>query len=292
MESPWSYSFSIAGLVFRLLTARPIQVTESFLPFLTESEADYTAIFREVPALPAVSGEELYRAISYTVYRDEQGGYFRPFRDGAHDVDEPYALSRMDWEKRQVLIDILPSGREFVSESGNCFFHTGWETLLLREKRLILHGACVDTPLGGILFSGRSGIGKSTQAELWCRYAGGQQINGDRPILHKEDMSWYAWGSPYAGSSRCHVNARCPLAAIVTLQQAESCSLRRLGAAEAFRRLFAGLTVGSWAPEYVAAAGDLAAELASDVPVYELACTPDQKAVEILRQELMGGVSR
>lgn len=292
MESPLSYSFSIAGLVIGLQTSRPIKVTEPFLPFLTESEADYTALFREVPALPATSGEELFRAVSYTVFRDEQVGYFRLFRDAAHDVDEPYAISRMDWEKRQVLIDVLPTGREFVSESGNCFFHTGWENLLLREKRLILHGACVDTPLGGILFSGRSGIGKSTQAELWCRYANGRQINGDRPILHKEDKSWYAWGSPYAGSSRCHVNAKCPITAIVMLQQAESCTLRRLGTAEAFRKLFAGLTVSSWIPEAVAAAGDLTAELASDVPVYELACTPDQKAVEILRQELMGGVSR
>ena len=36
----------------------------------------------------------------------------------------------------------------------------------------------------------------------------------------------------------------------------------------------------------------IAEELACDVPVYELACTPDQNAVEMLRQELSGGVSR
>ena len=292
MEFPLSCSFSIAGLVIGLRTPRPIKVTEPFLPFLTEAESDYTALFREVPALPAAAGKELFRSASYAAYRDEQGGYFRLFRDGAHDVTEPYALSRICWEDRQVLIDVLPAGREFVCESGNCFFHTGWENLLLREKRLILHGACVDTPLGGLLFSGPSGIGKSTQAELWCRYGDGRQINGDRPILHKQGRTWYAWGSPYAGSSHCHVNASCPLRAIVMLRQAESCTLRRLGAAEAFRKLFAGLTVSSWMPEAVAAAGDLAEELACDVPVYELACTPDQNAVEMLRQELSGGVSR
>ena len=292
MESPLSYSFSIAGLVIGLRTSLPIKVTEPFLPFLTEAESDYTALFREVPDLPAVSGRALFRSVSYTVYRDEQGGYFRLFRDAAHEETVPYALSRTCWENRQVLIDVLPTGREFVSESGNCFFHTGWENLLLREKRLILHGACVDTPLGGLLFSGPSGIGKSTQAELWCRYGDGRQINGDRPILHKQGRTWYAWGSPYAGSSHCHVNASCPLRAIVMLRQAESCTLCRLGAAEAFRKLFAGLTVSSWAPEAVAAAGDLAEELACDVPVYELACTPDQNAVEMLRQELSGGVSR
>ena len=74
MEFPLSYSFSIAGLVIGLRTSLPIKVTEPFLPFLTEAESDYTALFREVPALPAVSGRALFRSVSYTVYRDEQGG--------------------------------------------------------------------------------------------------------------------------------------------------------------------------------------------------------------------------
>ena len=33
-------------------------------------------------------------------------------------------------------------------------------------------------------------------------------------------------------------------------------------------------------------AGDLTAELATDVPVYELSCTPDKAAVDLLRNEL------
>ena len=44
---------------------------------------------------------------------------------------------------------------------------------------LVLHSAYIVTRTGeGILFSGPSGIGKSTQAALWERFAGARTING------------------------------------------------------------------------------------------------------------------
>lgn len=291
MNPCFRYSFAIADLVLALRTTTPITVTAPFLPFCTDAEADYTAIFQEVSSLPAVSGRQVYKAISYTVIQNQAGKYWRLFYDAAHETP-PYAVSRVQWDSRQVLIDYLPEGRPFVNESNNCFFHTFWETILLREHRLILHAACVDTPLGGILFSGRSGIGKSTQADLWCRYADARQINGDRPILHKAETIWYAYGSPYAGSSKYHVNTKCPIRAIIMLQQASECKIRRLGMADAFRKLFSGLTVSNWNPVCMEMANDLTAELAFDVPVYELACTPDLNAVDLLWQELSRGANR
>lgn len=289
MQPPFRYSFTLADRILTLQTARPITVTDPFLPFLTEAEGDYTAVFREVPALPDITGEPVYTATSYTVVRDSDKEYRHVFRDAAHEDTPPYAVSRFRWNRRQVTVDYLPEGRGFVSETGNCFFHTDWERILLREKRLILHAACVDTSLGGILFSGRSGIGKSTQAELWCRYAAARQINGDRPILYKKDGVWTAFGSPYAGSSKCHISASTPVKAVVMLGQAKTCTIRRLGAAEAFRKIFSGLTVSAWDPACVTEASGLAAELVSDIPVYELACTPDQSAVGLLRRVLLGG---
>ena len=144
----------------------------------------------------------------------------------------------------------------------------------------------MDTPLGGLLFSGPSGIGKSTQAELWQQYGGASLINGDRPILSRDELGWHAWGSPYAGSSRHFVNGSCVLRAVVLLKQAKSCTLRRLPGAEAFRRVFAGTTVNSWDKSSVQKVCRMAEQLVSELPVYELSCTPDRAAVELLRAEL------
>lgn len=149
---------------------------------------------------------------------------------------------------------------------------------------MILHASFVSTRYGGLLFSGVSGIGKSTQADLWQRYEGAELLNGDRTVLRRIDGVWTAFGSPYAGSSNCFVNESRPVRAIVLLSQGSACSLRRLSPAAAFRGLYAGMTVNLWDDRYVARVCDLLAAL--DVPVYALTCTPDRAAVDCLKAEL------
>lgn len=285
---PFRYTYTIAGLTLRFDSPQEMTVTDSFRPFRSEASPDYRIVLEEVSALPEPVGAPLYESTSYTVFPDGCGGYLRFFRDAMHG-NTPYAVTAWDWETRRVTIFHLPEGRSFLRESGSCFFHIAWETILLREHRMMLHAACVDTPLGGILFSGPSGVGKSTQADLWCRHAGGRLLNGDRTILRPTDREWQAWGSPYAGSSRCYVNGCCPVAAVVVLEQARTCTLRRLPAAESFQRVFAGLTVNSWDPAFVTAACDFAQDLTARIPVYRLSCTPAPEAVDLLRTALEKG---
>ena len=50
--------------------------------------------------------------------------------------------------------------------------------------------------------------------------------------------------------------------------------------------MFAGTTVSSWDRDCVLRACQLTETLIAEIPVYQLSCTPDQSAVEILRAEL------
>lgn len=286
MPEPHLYPLTIAGVGITLRTGETMPVSERFQPFLAEDTGrGYTVEFREVPSLPEPEGELLYRNELYEVYPNGTDGFARWYCDGMRGFLR-FARTTTDWTDKRVLVEYIPSERELVSEMGNCFSFSGWEMLLLRERRLLLHAACVDTPVGGLLFSGPSGIGKSTQAELWQHYAGARLINGDRPILQQTGEGWYAWGSPYAGSSRWFVNESCRVRAIVMLRQAPKCSLRKLGRAEAFHAVFAGVTVTSWDRFCVLLACERAESLISDIPVYELSCTPDRAAVDLLRAEL------
>lgn len=286
MLSTHLYPLTVAGVGITLKTDVPLPVTERFRPFLTDgAPPGYLVEYRERPDLREPDIPPLYRSESYEVYPNGTDGFVRWYFDGMDDFVR-FVRVREDRTAKRVLAEYLPGKRELVSNMGNCFSFSGWETLLLREDRLLLHAACVDTYLGGLLFSGPSTIGKSTQAGLWQQYAGARLINGDRPILHKAADGWRAWGSPYAGSSRWFVNESCPVRAVIMLRQAPRCSLRRLEGAEAFRALFAGTTVTSWDGDCVLRACRLAETLAADVPVYQLSCTPDRAAVELLRTEL------
>lgn len=286
MDSLHRYCLSIAGISIAVETDLPHTVSPAFQPFLTDiSEPDFRVRFCRTDLLPALPSPVLHEDSSYRVYPDGRGGYLRAFFDAPRDYT-PYAVASCDESSREIRIAYLEKGAHCVSQMRNSFFHLGLESLLLQQNRLCLHASCVQTSLGGILFSGNSGIGKSTQSDLWCRYRNARLINGDRPILYGTGESWLAWGSPYAGSSRCHINESCPVSAIVMLRQEKQCTLRRLDQPEAFRAIWSGLTMNSWNETLVERAVELTMDLIRTVPVYEFGCTPDARAVDYLEREL------
>lgn len=277
--------FNIAGLTILLNSDVEIKCDRQFLDFESNQDAGYKVFFRCVSQLKEFDFEPIAKDTGFNVY-DTEYGIEKQFLTSSH---IPYAISSWDWANKKINVDYLKNGLISINHSGGSFFHIGWEEILLREKRMILHACCIATSLGGILFSGDSGIGKSTQGDLWCKYEGANLINGDRPILYKQEDGWVAYGSPYAGSSECHRNAHVGIKAIVMLKQAKECSICRLSVAEAFQRIYAQLTIGAWNSENVISACDLVEQLVQDIPIYELSCTPDKEAVDILKETLLRG---
>lgn len=286
MQGQYTYLFYIADVTLAITIEHEVIISDRFRPFLVEGkEYDYQAVFLECDTLPYVSGEMVSHNISFDIYQNSDGKSWGIFRDAMRE-DSPYAVSTYNWEHKMVTVRYLRKKGEIFRRIENCFFHIAWETMITRKGRLILHSSCVDTAFGGILFSGPSGIGKSTQSELWCIHEGAKLLNGDRPILQRRDEQWNAYGSPYAGSSKCHINDRCRVRAIVVLRQGEQCSIRRLYGLEAFRNIFAELTVSTWDFFCVETACTLAEKLVCEVPVYELHATLEQSAVTLLKRVL------
>ena len=277
--------FEIAGLRIAFKTEEPMEVTEAFLPFLSSGEPDWELSFRKTDRLPPFPESPVFAGQSYAAAPGPNETMLRLFFDAAANC-LPFAFGRYDWSARRIVLDYLPAGAEFVKESGSCFFYLALDALLLHSGRGILHAACVQTDFGGILFSGPSGIGKSTQSALWCKNEGARLLNGDRTVLSCENSVWRGFGSPYAGSSRVWINEGCDIRAVVMLEKSEKCSIKRLERAEAFRKVFSGMTVNRWDGDCVLAACDIAERIADEVPVFELFCTPDVRAVETLKSVL------
>lgn len=277
---------SIAGITIGIRTDNPILVTEGFNPFVTENIEDFEVILKETDNLEDIlfpKGKQVFSNIIFSVYEDKNDEY-RVFHDHK-ESDRRYAIGRFLSDSKEE-IQYLSDSREFFSETNNTFSHIALEEILLRKDAMILHSSFIDTVYGGILFSGVSGIGKSTQADLWIKYRNAVLINGDRTILRKDNEKWRAYGSPYAGSSRCYVNESRELAAIVMLEQSEECRIRRLRPGEAFVRLYAGMIVNTWNSEYVIKLSKLIEEVIKEIPVYLFSCTADEDAVKMLEDTL------
>ena len=161
------------------------------------------------------------------------------------------------------------------------------EHLVAQNSGFIFHSSYIEVDGKAVLFTAPSETGKSTQADLWHRLRGAPIHNGDRSAVRWVDGKAYACGIPFAGSSQICENITLPLAAIVYLKQAPQTTIRRLRGAEAFRRIWEGCSVNTWDRTDVDMVSQTVTQVLSEVPVYELACTPDESAIIALEGVLI-----
>ena len=165
------------------------------------------------------------------------------------------------------------------------------EQVLIRHNAFLLHSSLVQLNNQGVLFSGPSCIGKSTQASLWQKHLDADILNGDRCIIRKMPDGFYGCGSPWAGTSKIYRRELVPLKGIFLLKQAPENSIRSVGA-DGFARLFNQSIVNTWDTAFVEKLSSLIIEVLTEIPVYELSCQPDEDAVRLAYHTLFeGGLS-
>ena len=159
---------------------------------------------------------------------------------------------------------------------------------LARERGVLAHASLVELHGQGVMFAGRSGIGKTTQAELWSRYLGARVLNGDKVLLTPREKGYLAWGSPWKGSSPYAVNESAPLKAAVILEQGEENRMERLTSPGCLERFLPHVFYPVW--DEAASAGMMEGLdiLMSYLPVYRLSCRPDEEAARLAYETIFG----
>lgn len=278
-----NYYFTFTGLRTVLRTPYEITISESLQPFLCAShqETDCTIMLRPCTQLPPFSDDGVWRGLEY--YDCHQGN-LRIFHCNAPRT-AAFAVTQ-HFENGTIEIQVLPDYLSYFTGTAGIFNRIGMETLLLQHHSLLLHASLIKYKDKTLAFAGPSGVGKSTQADIWRNYLGAEIINGDRAALKKEGDDWYAYGCPYAGTSGIYKNDCAPLAAIVLLGQAEDNHLRRLTEGEAFRYLYPELSIHHWQRHFVAKATDLCLQLLAEMPIYLLDCRPEESAALLVKKGL------
>lgn len=152
---------------------------------------------------------------------------------------------------------------------------------------LVLHSAYIVASAGkAILFSGPSGVGKSTQAALWERCAGARVVNGDRALVDVGKKT--ANGIFYSGTSGISENVTAPVRAIVLLGQGSENRVLVPSPQAAFAGVLSQCAYYEWDVSSAEKMTECVARLVSDVPVLRMDCLPDATAVDALRGKLGG----
>lgn len=159
-------------------------------------------------------------------------------------------------------------------------------THLSTRNGLMLHSSLIDFNGKGIMFVGPSGIGKTTQAELWMKYRDAVIINGDMALIREEEGGFTAYGCPWHGSSPYCENRNVPLYGIIVLEQAPENTIERLRGVTMIERMMNNIFLPHWYPQGAEAAMETVDHLLCQVPVYLLKCRPDEDAVKMAERVL------
>lgn len=151
-------------------------------------------------------------------------------------------------------------------------------------ETILLHGSFVEYNGNGIVFTGYSGIGKTTQAQLWKKYLGADIINGDKVFLREVGESVYAYGLPWNGSSPYCLNKRAPLKAVIVLRQAKENKIRKLDEFECMEYFMPHVFLPHWDEKSLYWALDTFDSVLEKIPVWLLECRPDEEAVKLTRE--------
>lgn len=215
---------------------------------------------------------------SFRTYRWRTGSQRHTLQDYAFGFT--YAVTESDFTELTVSSRYAENLRTQLLLEGVDLFD-----ILAERGMLVLHSSYVLRAEGdAILFSGASGIGKSTQAELWREFAAARVINGDRSLVDVD--RGMAHGIFYSGTSGICENHSAPIRAIVLPEQRAENRVTAAGHREAFMRLLNQCSYYPWDAESAALMTELVARLVGRVPIYRLDCRKDEGAVRTLENEL------
>lgn len=190
-------------------------------------------------------------------------------------------LSDKEWENSV----ILPLKNQ---EYGAVFLCHIFYTHVVQRQIIYLHSSLVDYQGNGLMFLGPSGIGKTTQAELWNKYRDALIINGDVVFVQETEDAFLGWGTPWHGSSPYCENTSVPVSALIVLKQAEKNSIRELTGFEKVTAVSESVFYPRWLENGMELCLETLDHLLSRLPVYELSCRPDEEAVRLVEETVFG----
>lgn len=182
-------------------------------------------------------------------------------------------------------VDYIPHCKEYAHYDLQWLMFP-FECRMLHLGGMVLHGAAIEYKREGIIFSGISGAGKSTEAHLWQYYRNALILNGDAPAIHDEDGMPRVYGTPWNGTSGESINRSTPLKAIVLVKKGDCNKLRAVDEKEAVLAVFSNTFHMNFDLGLIDFCITYIQKLVKHIGVYELTCRVEEEAVNVVAQEL------
>lgn len=180
-----------------------------------------------------------------------------------------------------------------LSDEDHCYLESGFQfhKKLLHFDGMMLHSSAVEMDGRAYLFSGPSGMGKSTHTKLWRSAFGDAAVvfNDDKPALRRMNERWFAYGTPWCGKDGINQNKRALVAGICFLVRGEENRIRRLLPEEAISKVIHQTLHRFHMVERLDLMLNLVDHLVREIPIYELECLPNEDAARLSYETMLRG---
>ena len=159
--------------------------------------------------------------------------------------------------------------------------------LAQRKGMFALHSASILYRNKAWLFSGHSGMGKSTHTALWHQLFQTPYLNGDLNLIGSQNGSLCVYGIPWCGTSGIYTTRQYPLGGIILLgRHPDQDVMDELSTQEKILRVMQRMISPAWTAELLDQNLSFASKTADKVPVFHLSCTMRPSAAQTAREAI------
>lgn len=177
----------------------------------------------------------------------------------------------------------------YTAEFRYDFFHAlrlGYLYLVQKHGMAALHSASILYRDRLWLFSGPSGMGKSTHAKLWKEFFQTPITNGDLNLLAIENSTPVIHGIPWCGTSGTSSTETYPLGGIILLERSEKNFIEELSPDQKLLLVSQRLISPSWTKQQWKKNLDIVTQITANCLVCKLHCTKEPEAAEIMKKKI------
>jgi len=150
--------------------------------------------------------------------------------------------------------------------------------IALYNKAIMIHASGIDSGSEGYLFSGFSGVGKSTMGNLWHNKAG-TMVNDDRLFIRKIDGNYYFFNTPMTYAD---VPKKALLNAVFLIKHHQGNKIAPINGLESITKLMAFCIQHHYNPAHVKLILDTVIDIAHNCDIYELGFVPDETVIDFI----------
>ncbi len=280
------YFISIADISARIISPMPLGFLDSMLKNYAlkaspQPDVTYEVILEDEERLKTLSsGKVLFDSASLTVYEGEFGDIRR------------FKIPKAGGLLGYIYVHGDSNGNYIIKMSEECCLTMkdsyrfvnilSVENVLLGVNGIMLHAVVMEHRGRSILLTAPSGTGKTTHSSLWQKLYDTVILNGDKALIRPVDGEYFAYGSPFAGSSGINQNKGAPISAIAVLRQSKTNRITPLPAGKAYSALYSECTVNSWSEQYIDKLTDVLSDIIGKVPILLTECNMDDEAAILL----------